>query len=171
MPGGDSGDFFDLSLCPRTLAAGRSCIIGLILIPTGRYQASLQATLVITDSAAGSPQSVPLTATEINPEALLSSYALNFGTQKAKTSSGAKTIMLTNPGNSSLSLENLAINGDFAIAPGTTCTARGTVAVSGSCIINVTFTPTAKGTRVGTLRIADNALVSPQVVILSGLGD
>jgi hypothetical protein len=171
VPGGDSGDFFDLSLCPRTLAAGRSCIVGIILIPTGRYQVSLAATLVVTDSAAGSPQSVPLTATEINPEASLSSYELNFGTQKVKTTSGMKAITLSNPGNSPLSLGNLAINGDFAIAPGTTCTAGGTVAVSASCVINVTFTPTSKGTRAGTLRITDNALISPQVVFLSGMGD
>jgi len=37
-----------------------------------------------------------------------------------------------------------------------------------SCVINVTFTPTATGTFTGTLKITDNAENSPQTITLSG---
>ena len=171
VPGGDSSDFFDLSLCPKTLTPGKSCVIALTLVPTGKYQPSQAATLAITDSAPGSPQSVPLTATEINPQVSLSSYQLNFGTQKVGKASGTKTVTLTNTGNTPLSLGSVKITGNFAIAPGTTCASGSTVAASASCVINVTFTPSSKGTRAGGLQIQDNALISPQLVILSGVGN
>jgi hypothetical protein len=39
-----------------------------------------------------------------------------------------------------------------------------------TCGINVTFKPTAKGTRNGTLTIHDNATNNPQIGKLSGTG-
>jgi hypothetical protein len=40
----------------------------------------------------------------------------------------------------------------------------------GSCLIGVTFTPTATGSRSATLSIGDNAAGSPQLVNLAGTG-
>src|SRR5438270_54170 len=45
-----------------------------------------------------------------------------------------------------------------------------TLAASGNCTINVTFTPAALGARTGTLSVADNAGGSPQIIMLSGNG-
>jgi hypothetical protein len=39
-----------------------------------------------------------------------------------------------------------------------------------SCSISVTFKPTAKGTRLGTLTLQDTGTNNPQVVNLSGIG-
>jgi hypothetical protein len=44
------------------------------------------------------------------------------------------------------------------------------LAPAASCAINVTFTPTAAGSRTGLLTITDNAASSPQVVNLGGGG-
>src|ERR1700722_13269411 len=44
------------------------------------------------------------------------------------------------------------------------------LAVSASCVINVSFTPAAAGDRTGKLTIADNAPGSPQSVSLDGTG-
>jgi hypothetical protein len=44
------------------------------------------------------------------------------------------------------------------------------VAASANCQINVTFTPTAIGTRTGSVTITDNAAGSPHNVSLSGTG-
>ena len=39
-----------------------------------------------------------------------------------------------------------------------------------SCTVSITFTPTAKGSRVAVLNVADSASTSPQTVNLSGTG-
>src|SRR2546430_2557792 len=49
-------------------------------------------------------------------------------------------------------------------------TSPATLAGSGNCTINVTFTPAASGARTGTLSVADNAGGSPQIITLSGNG-
>ena len=98
--------------------------------------------------------------------ASLSPNIVSFANQVLDTTSAGQTIALTNTGNSALSLKGIDINGDFAQT--NTC---GAVLLPGaSCTFTVTFTPTAPGTRTGTLSIIDNAPGSPQRAILSGAG-
>jgi hypothetical protein len=82
------------------------------------------------------------------------------------TSSSAQTVKLTNSGNASLAISSVAITGDFA----QTNTCGATLAANSSCSLNVTFTPTATGSRAGTLTITDSAATSPNVVSLTGAG-
>jgi Divergent InlB B-repeat domain/Abnormal spindle-like microcephaly-assoc'd, ASPM-SPD-2-Hydin len=167
------GDYSVTSGCTGSLGARKSCTISLsfdavadIFSPTAST-----ATLTIT-TAAGSPQTVPLTVTVIDPLATLSATSVAFSTQKEGTTSAAQTVTLTNTGNTPLTLGTLSISGNFAIVSAdTTCANGGTVQPTASCVIGVDFTPTAKGTRTGTLKITDNALSSPQEVSLSGTGD
>jgi hypothetical protein len=181
-PGNALGDYGNISFCPPlisatpgTLAAGKSCKIAVGILATVKIfsPTASTATLTITDSAAGSPHSVPLTAQVINPQATLSTTSLTFPAQKVGTSSVAKSVTVTNTGNTPLTLGNpaLTISGNFAPASTTTCSNGGTVAAGASCVINVTFTPMAKGTRTGSVKITDNALSSPQLILLSGTGD
>jgi hypothetical protein len=170
VSGGNASDeFAALSLCPATLAAGKSCKITVgFLAESGNY--SPTTFLKVNDNAPGSPQSVPLSATVINPRPSLSSYSLTFGKQKAGTSSAVQTVRLTNAGTTSLVLSAVTINGDFALAPGTAC-ANGTTLLAGqSCTINVTFTPASKGAKLGSVTIKDNALINEQIILLSGTG-
>src|SRR3989449_2319727 len=60
--------------------------------------------------------------------------------------------------------------GDFAIAAGTTCTNAATVVAGASCLVNLTFTPTAASARTATVTITDDAPGSPQSVSLAGTG-
>jgi hypothetical protein len=46
----------------------------------------------------------------------------------------------------------------------------GTVAAGASCTVNVSFRPTASGTRTGTVTITSNASNSPTTIGLSGTG-
>lgn len=70
-------------------------------------------------------------------------------------------------GTDNLTISNVGISGDFAIQSNN-C---GTVPASGgSCAIAVTFTPTAMGTRNGTLTITDSSAGSPHKVALTGQG-
>jgi hypothetical protein len=168
--GNDPDDFIALNLCPAKLAAGKSCTI-LVTFTADGDNYSPSGTLIITDSAAGSPQSVPLSGTVINPKASLSTYSLNFGKQKVGTTSAAQTVTLTNTGTTSLSLTTLNLGGDFSFATGTTCTSGESLATGASCLINVAFTPTAKGARLGNVTIKDNALLGVQIVVLNGTGN
>ncbi|MGO9125672.1 MAG: choice-of-anchor D domain-containing protein [Terriglobales bacterium] len=169
-PGNDLDDFFAFSFCPQTLAAGKSCkILVICFADPDHYQPA--ATLAISDNAPGSPQLVPLSATVINPLASLNPKSLNFGNQQVGTSSPAKTVTLTNTGTTLLVLSKLSKSGDFALAPGTTCSQGTRLAPKADCVMNITFTPKVKGKRTGNVTIYDNTLLKQQEVRLSGTGD
>jgi YVTN family beta-propeller protein len=169
-PGDDLDDFFVVSFCPKTLAAGKSCKISVTCVgDSDNYNPT--ATLAISDNAPGSPQTVPLSATIINPRASLNPKSLNFGTEQLGTTSPPQTVTLTNVGTTSLVLRDVGISGDFAFASGTTCSNGTTLAPKSTCVMNVTFTPTQKGKRTGRVLIHDNALIREKEVFLSGTGD
>jgi hypothetical protein len=112
-----------------------------------------------------------MTATVINPVASLSPSSLSFGNQKTNTTSAAKTITLTNTGTTQLALNTVSISGNFALASGTTCAHGTALAPNGKCLINVTFKPTSKGSKSGTVTVTDNALRGTSTVSLSGTGN
>jgi len=98
---------------------------------------------------------------------------LSFGNQQVKTTSAARTVTLTNSGNAALTIHSIGLSGsnsgDFQQQH--TCpSSSSTLAAGASCIISVTFTPTADGSRSASLAITDNASGSPQSVTLSGTG-
>jgi hypothetical protein len=96
----------------------------------------------------------------------LSTTSLTFAGQAISTQSAPQTITLTNPGGLALTPLTISTSGDFA----ETDTCAGSVAAGAKCTLSVTFTPTASGTRSGTLTLTDNASGSPQTVTLSGTG-
>ena len=98
--------------------------------------------------------------------ARLSLSALNFGSQVLGTPSASQAITLRNSGAATLNVTSLTASGDFS----QTNTCAGSLTGNSSCTISVTFTPTAKGSRRGSITISDNATDSPQVVYLSGDG-
>jgi uncharacterized repeat protein (TIGR01451 family) len=170
ISGDDSAGFFGVELCPNTLNAGKSCTIIMSFTADVNATATHAANLVITDNASGSPQTVPLTAMVINPQVRLSMSSVNFGKQKARTTSGTRNVTLTNSGTTPLILSGLSISGNFALASGTTCTSSTTLAPGAPCVISVTFTPTSKGEKSGSVKISNNALNSSQYISLSGSG-
>jgi pimeloyl-ACP methyl ester carboxylesterase len=115
-------------------------------------------------------------ATFVLPQASVTlPSTLSFGSVNVGTSGSPQTLTLSNTGSTPLTISSITIagtnNGDFAVAAtGTTCSTSAAVAAGGSCTINVTFTPTATGTRNGILTITDNAPGSPHTVSLSGVG-
>jgi hypothetical protein len=77
------------------------------------------------------------------------------------------TVTVSNTGNATLNISNVAINGDFAVQSNG-CGAQ--VLAGNNCPITVGFTPTAKGSRTGILQLTDNAANNPQRVTLIGMG-
>jgi hypothetical protein len=80
-------------------------------------------------------------------------------------------VTLANGQGASLTISGITVTGanaaDFAIA-GTNC--GSTLAISATCTANITFQPSAGGTRTAGLSFVDSATNSPQVVALSGVG-
>jgi hypothetical protein len=98
---------------------------------------------------------------------------LGLGSISIGSSSSPSSIMIENRGlQGVLFSANPSITGDFSVATGNTCgNANTTLAVGATCSIPVVFTPTAPGTRTGTLTLAvDNGVSTSQSVNLSGTG-
>lgn len=170
VQGGNSSEFITVNLCPASLAPGKSCVMTVTFV-AGPFYTTQTATLTINDNVAGSPQTVMLTATVIDPVPAFSATSLSFGTVKTSTASAAKSITVTNVGGTALTISKIAFAdadlGDFSQT--NTCTAS--LAPKGTCTISVTFKPGARGARTATLVVTDNAFNSPQSIPLSGTGD
>jgi len=156
--------------CGSGLAGGGSCTFSVYFSPSA--SGLISGTITITDNAADSPHVVTLTGTGVYSGVQLSVPSLDFGNQDVgSTSAPPQQITLTNSG-ALLNITSVVLTGanaaDFAISADT-CTGAS-LAPSGSCTIDVTFTPTAGGVRTGTLTIYDNAPFSPRMVILTGTG-
>jgi len=171
ISGDDSSGFLGVSFCPKTLNAGKSCTIIMSFTADSNVTKTHAANLVVADNAAGSPQTLLMTATVINPVASLNPTSLSFGNQKTGTTSASKTITLTNTGTTQLTLSTVSISGNFALATGTTCAHNTALAANANCLIKVTFTPTSKGSKSGTVTVTDNALHGTSTAGLSGTGN
>jgi hypothetical protein len=157
--------------CPYTggtLDPGATCSITVTFMPTA--PGTVTGTVNVYDNASGSPQTVSLTGIATTPPvAGVSPATLSFGSETLGTPSGSQPVLLRNTGNPPLVLSGIVTSGDFS----QTNNCGSSVAANSSCTINVTFTPTAAGTRNGTLTITDDSnwvAGSTQRVSLTGTG-
>jgi hypothetical protein len=108
----------------------------------------------------------PSGGTPINTPILSTSpSSLTFGSQALNTTSAAQAVTVTNTGSLAASVSSVTASGDY-----TQTNNCGSIAINASCTVNVSFRPTASGTRAGTLTINSNATNSPTTVALSGTG-
>lgn len=167
LTGINAADFGQTNNCGSSLAAGANC--GLIVTFRPNQMGMRSASIKIVDSTLGSPHSVSLSGVGLTSgtNATLSTSILTFGNQGVGTTSPAQSLMLSNYGTTTLTIMSIAASADF----GETDTCSGSSLASGaSCTINVTFKPSAAGSASGTLSITDDALSSPQIVLLGGTG-
>src|SRR5207253_430701 len=134
---------------------------------------SRTASVSVNDNAAGSPQTIALSGTGTAPGVSFTPTSLTFASQQVSTTSGAQGVTLTNSGSTALTISSIGItgtnSGDFAQT--NTCPiSPNTLAASGTCTINVTFTPTAAGSRTASVSVNDNAAGNPQTIALRRTG-
>jgi len=165
LTGVNKADFSQNSNCSGTIAPQAACTIFVTFTPT--LFAVENASLVLTDSAPNSPQTIALTGTGIHAGAAMTvtPASLTFTKTVLKTASPAKVITLTNTGTEVITISALTITGDFSQT--NNCSS---LALNATCTINVTFTPTAINNRTGKVTITDSAPTSPQTVSLMGTG-
>jgi HYDIN/CFA65/VesB-like, Ig-like domain/Abnormal spindle-like microcephaly-assoc'd, ASPM-SPD-2-Hydin len=163
-----TGPFATTDTCKAApVAAGGICTASVTFTPTAAGSAIGTVTITGAANTVNSPQTVSLTGTGVaTPIVSLSSTALTFASLAVGVTSTAQTVTLTNTGTAALSITSITASGDFAA----TNTCGASVAAGANCAITVTFTPTAVGSRSGTITITDNAQDSPQTVTLAGTG-
>jgi hypothetical protein len=166
ITGTNGGSFTQTHTCGSSLAVGASCTISVRFSPKG--SGTRIALLSVSDNGVGSPQTVALSG--IGTTAKLSPTSLSFGTVAVGTLSPAKTVTLTNVGTTALTITGIAITGTNAGDFAQSHTCGSSLAAGASCTINITFKPTASGTRTAALSISDSAASSPQKAALYGAG-
>jgi hypothetical protein len=176
ISGANASDFAETDNCLSSpvLPTNHSCTISVVYSPT--VAGSSQATLFVTDNAAGSPQAISLSGTAVSPApgapavTLNPASALAFpGTPTQGTSTSPQNITVTNSGGASLQILSAVLSGfnasDFSISSDT---CSGSLAVNASCTVSIVFSPTASGIRTTTLTLTDNAANSPQSLGITG---
>lgn len=162
-----SGDFTQTNDCGAMISAGTTCTINITFSPTALGTRS--GTVTLNDNAAGNPHRIKLTGRGISTPtsaATLTPSQISFGNQMVNTTSSSQTVNLTNTGNAVMTLSSIGITGDFS----QTNNCGSTLSSGAGCTIAIAFSPTALGTRSGTLTVSDSASGSPHLVPVSGTG-
>lgn len=160
-----SGDFTVVNGCGVSLPGHSSCSIQVMFVPT----ALGARTGILTVSDQLRSQTVSLTGTGIAPPgaSLAPVSPLSFGTEPVGQTSAAQTVTLTNNGGTALAIAGVSVAGDFAVAANA---CGSNLAPGTACTMQVVFSPSAGGARIGTLTVADNVASSPQSLQLTGTG-
>ena len=165
VTGPNAADFSENGNCSAVLGAGASCQLTVIFKPLAAGNRS--ASISVSDNAAGNPHSVPVAGTATQAAVSISPANVNFANQLVGTASPPVPITVTNTGTGALVIASISFSGtnpaDFTQK--NTCTPP--VAPAATCLINVTFAPTAVGARTATMVLADNASNAPQSVPLT----
>ncbi|HEY1937258.1 MAG TPA: choice-of-anchor D domain-containing protein [Candidatus Angelobacter sp.] len=159
-----TGDFSQTNNCGTSVAAGTNCIITVTFTPTAHGTRS--GSLSVSGDFTGAAPSATLSGNGTTPTAAWSPASLTFSNQLVGTSSSAQPVTLTNSGDGPLTISGITTTGDF----GQTNTCGGTLAPNSSCIINITFTPAATGSRSGSLSLGSNSSIAVSPVTLAGTG-
>ncbi len=158
---------------PITVAAnGGTAAIPLIFKPGS--SGSRAATVIFTDNAGDSPQTVSLRGlgTTTPPGPISVTPSLNFPDQVVGTSSAAAMVTVANSGATAVQVTALSFGGANGTDFSTPALLSLTVSSNGgTATIPVVFNPAAAGSRAGTLSVViDNNGATPYMVALSGKG-
>jgi len=168
---GVSGDFAQTNVCGGSVAEDTSCTLNVTFTPTA--PGARTGSLTITDNnnaVAGSTQTVGLSGTGTGAGFsgtidLFPTY-LSTGYQAIGTTSSPKPFVVRNSGTGPLTNLSVSTTGDFAAS--SMCPTM--LNAGASCKVDVTFTPTALGSRTGTVIVAGSTVNSPQTVAVTGTG-
>ncbi len=100
------------------------------------------------------------------PSVTLTPQQINFGNEPLETTSTINYVTLTNAGSAALSISSITASGDFQQINNCGNSVSGG---SGTCTIQITFTPTSVGLQTDEITITDNAGGS-QAITVTGNG-
>ena len=160
-----TGDFVERDTCSgQTIPVGGTCSVSVEFAPTATGQRS--GLLTVYANISGGQVTVALSGTATAPAAVvLTPLMLGFPSTIVNQTAASQIITVSNTGGNAATLGGVAVTGDFAIEQNTCGSALPSQT---GCSLVITFTPTASGTRTGTLTITDSA--GTQTAQLSGIG-
>ncbi|HWG60800.1 MAG TPA: choice-of-anchor D domain-containing protein, partial [Streptosporangiaceae bacterium] len=128
------------------------------VVTDGGGNSGISPTQCVTDAPTPVYPPYPVTGVNASPT------ALSFGAVATGATSAAQSVTVSNPTGAAASVSSIATSGDFS----QTNTCGSSIAANGSCTVSVKFSPTAAGTRTGSLTI--NAGGVTNTVSLTGTG-
>jgi hypothetical protein len=162
ISGTNASDYSEANTC-STLMEGATCTVTVTFTPTAL--GTQTGTLTVTTDSTSDP-TLAATLTGVGVSAISASAStLSFGSVDVGFPSAAQMVTITNNTAAATTLSGITITGDYAET--TTCGAS--LPAQSSCVVSVVFTPTATGTRTGTLTLlsGSSAVVT---VALTGNG-
>jgi hypothetical protein len=164
LAGQNQSDFAVDRKCSKVLDPGENCALDLTFHPSA--PGPRRSTIVVSDSANGSPHRVTLQG--IGSSLDSSPPAIDFGSQDVHAARPAKTVTFTNQGSGALLLSKTAILGTAAADFSATASCEKALQRRGQCTVSISFRPSAQGRRFASLAMNDQAGVNLQTVPLSG---
>jgi len=163
ISGTNASDYAVTANTCTTLAEGATCTVTVTFTPTAL--GTRTGTLTVTNDSTSDP-TLMATLTGVGVSAISASAStLSFGNVDVGFSSAAQTVTITNNTTVATAISGVTVTGDYA----ETTTCGTTLAAGGSCTVSVVFTPTATGTRTGTLSILSGG-TAVVTVALTGNG-
>ncbi len=160
--------FSQTNTCGASVAVSASCTISIVYTPSAA--GSSAATLTVTTGAGAPAQTVPVSGSAAVPSYTVAPTSLDFGSQGTTAASAPQPVTVANTGSVALPLTSVTLSGASGGLYSQTNNCGATVAVNGSCTINVVFKPTAAGATTATLNINVAGGAPAQPVSLAGKG-
>ncbi|MFZ0732901.1 MAG: choice-of-anchor D domain-containing protein [Candidatus Sulfotelmatobacter sp.] len=160
-----TGDFTQTNTCQQAIAPHGTCTVTVYFTPS--VSGVRTGSLIITDDANNSPQTIALAGSGASSTVSVSPTNLAFGTQVLSTSSAGQNVTIMNTGVENVTVNSVSASGGYS----ETDNCAGTPLTPGqTCTIAATFSPVVTGALSGTITINDTAAGSPHIVALSGTG-
>lgn len=164
-----SGSAFTMSglAVPVNLAVGQTATLVVKFAPQQAGNATGSISLV--SDALNSPALISLsgTGTAASLQLSVTPSSLSFG-NVAVGATGVQTATLTNTGNSSVSIAQIAVSGGGFSTTGTM--PPSTLTAGQTATLSIAFSPTSVSNFTGTVSVESNATNSPATVSLTGTG-
>jgi Abnormal spindle-like microcephaly-assoc'd, ASPM-SPD-2-Hydin len=160
-----TGDFSEEDTCAgATIAAGGACTVSVSFTPT--QTGSRSGVLTVYGNLSGGQITAGLSGTGTAPPSIvLLPTQLSFAPTLIGQTAAAQDVTISNTGAGATTLISESVSGDYAI---TADTCGSSLSSNYGCTVSIAFSPTASGSRTGTLTVMDS--VGTQTVSLSGTG-
>ena len=151
-----------------TLAASAICTLAVTFAPPSGSSGVINGSIAFSDTNAVSQQIFDAKGTSALPISFAPT-SLTFPAQTVATTSAAQTVTLTNNLGVAL-IPTIASSGEFSAVPGGATPCGASLAAHANCTLNITFAPSAVGTRSSAITVTDLASPGVQAFSVKGTG-